>query len=301
MRNFLLILIIAVCCSKVNAPRICTYYEDSKDSALSNFEWTGSTKGWKRPIYKFWTKMYGTAYYRTSDTTIQGYNDTIIFPLLTGWIISGTVVSSNWDTTYNYDGIKANGMPYWLDSLELVSYELGNEPQVDISFQRSMPYWMPSMLPLYIKNEREVDAWWMQKFPYWPEIPNEYGKLNPRYFDSLDFCFAIGDTVEILNYRHATYKLKFIMDHQKDPCWTEDDIFADLWEYETDPRDYYSKYGYGIITDRWKEEINGIKYYRLLALYDYDSYAFPWRNVVKIAEELRAYTAKKPDWSNAGQ
>lgn len=301
MKKLLIILILFATCSKITVPGTCTFYDTQEDSAWKIIEWKGGTEGWKGPIYKFWAKYYGTAYYRTSDTTIIGYNDTIIFPLITGWITQGGRPSYNWDSTVNCDGVRADGMPYWLDSLVLISYNLGNLPLVDIAFQRSMPYWMPNMLPSYIKEEREDDLWWMERFPYWPEIPNKHGKLSPRFFDSLDFEFDIGDTVEILNYTFTTYKMQFLHNHEGEPCWEDNDIFGYLWDYKNDPRDKLTRYGFGIIIDRWIEPMNGIRYYKLKAVYDYDSYYTFWRVVIKVAEELRPYKGKAADWSDAGR
>lgn len=293
------ILIFANCLLSPEDKEEC--YKRQIDSALIKLEWDGNIDYWKRPIYKYWTTYYGSHYYRKNDTTIIAYGDTIIFPLLTGWVTdegSGRP-SYNWDTTQSYYGIRNDGMPYWLDSLELIVDNLGEDPQMDVAFQYAAPYWMPSMVPPYVKYERERDRAWMREWGFWPETPDHNGEYGPR-LDKDNFIHAIGDTIEILEYLLPSYHLKFLLNHANESYWTNHRNLGWLWDYEEDPRDLCDRIGFGVIVDRWVEPMNGIRYYKVFGLYDYSTRTSFNHYTVRVAEEIRKFVPKGNKWENGG-
>lgn len=290
MKNlFVIITSIFIACSMPTKQEDRTIIQSELDSLLSEYQFDGNTNNWPRPKYQLWEHWNGTGYYRTSDTTLKAWDDTIVRPDMTGWITDGRP-SVNWDSCSdnrtNINGIREDGMPYFLDSLEITSYDISRDPLIQSSWVNDFDYWYPNIFPSYIKW-RQMDPFWSRWWGMWPENPDDEGNIFRP--DSDSYHVNIGDTVDIMVYLFPNYQREFMYNHKDDTLWTNSS-YGYLWSSKM-PYNMKSD-DWGIVLDRRISHINSkMRYYKVI-----DSFGtITW----KVFEEVRKNT-RQIDWNNGG-
>lgn len=201
-------------------------------------------------------------------------------------------VSNNWDSNYKIDGIRTDGMPYFLDSMIISGSDLNisSEP-VDPMWVRAAPFWYPSVFPCYTKW-RDKDHDWMVKWGQWPEVC-DFTKAP----DYESYKFNIGDTVEIGSPKTPA-QLQFYENHKRDPIWLfskyHGSSFRDIPLDST-----WGRLGqFGVVIDKWLEPINNIRYYKVKYNIDYSNNFL--ESKVCVYNELRKARYTKINWQAGG-
>ena len=255
--KYLIVILMLLNCSYHPTEPIPEVFIIDHDSMYMHVEYDGDDSYWPRPKYRLWECWSGSAFYKYNDNTLIAFGDTIIAPHITGWITPEGDKSSNWDENESYDGIRADGMPYFLDSMFVISTEkISRQPLVYAEYVNHAPNWFPAIFPSYVKW-REKNRSWQNIWGFWPEVPDENGYIFR--LDSAEYKYNINDTV-MTRPAHPSYFIKYLHIHKEDILRVRPQSKEYLDCYLSDSLDWGGLEG--IVRDRRISELNSkMRYY----------------------------------------